>query len=87
MEKGVRKASNKMPFKFLRMANKIIKENYTTVSAKKKRSALNTYNIKDIKHILAYQKEYDLSNGALSIHFELNRNTIALWKNIFQPKN
>lgn len=36
-----------------------------------------------VLQILKYQKENNLNNSQLSIHFNISRNTIAKWKNYF----
>ncbi|GAA5082571.1 hypothetical protein GCM10023210_00020 [Chryseobacterium ginsengisoli] len=45
---------------------------------------LRSYDDQSILKILEYQKEYNLNNTQLSIHFKLSRNTIAKWKNNFK---
>lgn len=45
---------------------------------------LRSYDDQSIVEILEYQKEYNLNNTQLSIHFKLSRNTIAKWKSNFK---
>ena len=42
-----------------------------------------SYDTSTILEILNYQKKYTLNNSQAARHFNLSRNTIAKWKNIF----
>jgi len=42
-----------------------------------------SYDSETINKILDYQKEYNLSNVAVSKHFNLSRSTVSKWRKIF----
>lgn len=42
-----------------------------------------SYNKSTIVEILTYQKENNINNSELALHFKLSRNTVAKWKKMF----
>lgn len=52
----------------------------TEIFNKKHRS----YNEGSIRHMLDYQKKYQLNNTQLAFHFKLSRNSVAKWKKMFK---
>jgi hypothetical protein len=54
------------------------KETYTFNQAHR------SYNSKSILDILEYQRKNNLNNSQLALHFNLSRNTISKWKELFK---
>lgn len=44
---------------------------------------LRSYTEKDVKKILEYQQQNNLSNVDLAYHYQLSPNTVAKWKKIY----
>jgi len=71
-------SNEKLKFQTLYKINSIIKKEYHSSY-----NSLNTYDKSYIKKILAYQKEYGLSDNVISNEYKMSRNTIANWRKIF----
>lgn len=52
-------------------------------SSEKSNGKYRSYKRTDILKILDYQKQHNLNNTQLALHFKLSRNTVAKWKKIY----
>lgn len=74
-------------FKQLYEINHLIRKSLKVKNDKANNNSLNAYDEAYILEILAYQKEYDLSDSAVSLMFKVSRTTLASWKKCFSNEN
>ena len=60
-----------------------INEQLFGIQISKDNKRLRSYEEKDIREILNYQKNYNLNNTLTAKQFKISRNTVAKWKKVF----
>lgn len=66
--------------------DEILSENTDTEQIRNNQK-LKAYDLKAIRDILQFQKEYGYNNRQLATHFRLSRNTVTRWKKMLENKS
>ncbi|MCT4666293.1 MAG: hypothetical protein N4A45_13805 [Flavobacteriales bacterium] len=78
-----REPSEEITYRKMIQLNGMIKKIISPESNNQRTQRLKSYSEDYIKHILAYQKENNLSNLSVALEFNISRNTISKWKKRF----